>query len=166
MSRLRQVLPYAVMLAVSAGLYWAAARIEPGSGGRIGPGVWPKAIIVFMALLCLYEIVKRLARRGAAQVAAQEIAPPHRMLWSGIALIVAYVLFVPWVGFFAATLLFLWGFQLVGGWWRPALAGFIALAGTLVLALVFMRIAYISLPLGEGPFKVLSLGVMKLIGAG
>ena len=162
---LRQALPYAVMLAVSAGLYWAATRIEPGTGGRIGPGVWPKAIVVFMALLCLYEIVKRLARRGEARAAAEEIPRAHRMLWWGIGLIVAYVLLVPWVGFFAGTLLFLWSFQVAGGFRRHALAGFIALIGTMFLVLVFMRIAYISLPLGEGPFKVLSIGVMKLIGA-
>ena len=179
--KLRQALPYAVMLAVSAALYWAASRIEAGTGGRIGPGVWPKAIIVFMALLCAYEIVKRLAGRAseargvvadlqqpaeAAAPAALAEAPPHRMLWWGLGLIAAYVLLVPWLGFFLATLLFLWGFPLVGGFWRPGLAGVVGLVGTLLLAFLFMRVAYISLPLGEGAFRALSIGLMKLFGVG
>jgi hypothetical protein len=29
---------------------------------------------------------------------------------------------------------------------------------------VFMRVAYISLPLGEGPFRAISLGLMRAIG--
>jgi hypothetical protein len=29
---------------------------------------------------------------------------------------------------------------------------------------VFLKAAYISLPLGEGPFRALSLGLMRLLG--
>lgn len=173
-AKLRRVLPHAVMLVASLLLYWAATRIEPGTGGRIGPDVWPKAIVVFMALLCAYEIAKRLLSREppAEPVAASAeaaVVPPqraHRMLWWGIALIAAYVTLVPWIGFFTATLVFLWVFPVAGGLWRPGTSGVIALAGTLLLAVVFMRVAYISLPLGEGPFKLISVALMKLVGVG
>ncbi|MEO5677295.1 MAG: hypothetical protein ABIQ84_07090, partial [Usitatibacter sp.] len=63
-NKLRRVLPHGVMLAASCWLYWAATRIDAETGGRIGPGVWPKAAIVFMGVLCAYEIVKRLVARS------------------------------------------------------------------------------------------------------
>lgn len=179
--RLRQVLPHGVMLVVSALLYGAASKIDVDTGGRIGPAVWPKAVIAFMGLLCAYEIVKRLvgssfAARGViaeisqnpATVAQDPAAPapsshPRLLAW-GIGLVAAYVVLVPWLGFFLSTLLFLWAFPLASGLWRPALNGAVALAGALLLFFVFMRVAYISLPLGEGPFRALSLGLMRLIG--
>lgn len=86
------------------------------------------------------------------------------MLYGGIALIAAYVVLVPWIGFFVATTLFLAIFPWIGGLRRPVLAGALGLAGSLVLVVVFMRIAYISLPLGEGPFRAISIALMRAIG--
>ena len=168
-----RVLPHAVMLAATGLLWLAAARIETGTAGRIGPDVWPKAILAFMALLCVYEITRRLLTRGSegaaslvkmgdAAAAPRETRPA--MLAAGIALIAAYVVAVPWIGFFAATALFLAAFTWVGGFRRPVAVAVLALAGSLALVVVFMRIAYISLPLGEGPFRTLSLALLRLIG--
>ena len=179
-AKLTRVLPHAVMLVVACLLYWAAARIDAETGGRIGPAVWPKAVIVFMGLLCAYEIVKRLLVRSEfvargllsgtnaapGQPVKREDAEPHHhgMLLGGIALIAGYVFTVPWIGFFTATALFLAVFQWIGGFRRPAIALAIGLGGALALVVVFMRIAYISLPLGEGPFRAISIGLMRLIG--
>src|SRR5688572_6548753 len=120
--KLRRVVPHGVMLAVSCWLYWASTRIDVETGGRISPAVWPRAVIVFMGLLCLYEIVKRLvlrsdfAARGllpsTSAVPGQPVRPEEaeprnpRMLAGGIALIAAYVFTVPWIGFFVATAIF------------------------------------------------------------
>jgi putative tricarboxylic transport membrane protein len=179
-AKLARVLPHAVMLVVACLLYWAATRIDAETGGRIGPAVWPKAVIVFMGLLCVYEIVKRLLVRtdfGARGLLSGTTAAPgqpvkredavaehHRMLLGGIALIAGYVFTVPWIGFFTATAIFLAVFPWIGGFRRPAISIAIALAGALALVVVFMRVAYISLPLGEGPFRALSIGLMRLIG--
>jgi putative tricarboxylic transport membrane protein len=180
-TRLRQVLPYGVMLVASVLLYWAATRIDVNTGGRISPAAWPKAIIVFMGLLCAYEIVKRLVVKSefaAKGLIADLQNPPSplgegrgegqhpRMLFAGIALIAAYVVSVPWLGFFAATALFLAIFPWVSGLRRPVLSAVLGLAGSFVLVVVFMRVAYISLPLGEGPFRALSLALMRAIGVG
>ena len=178
MGKLTRVLPHAVMLMVACWLYWVAARIDVETGGRISPAVWPKAIIVFMGLLCVYEVVKRLVvgttfdAKGllsGAQLPADAPEPArpaenHRMLFAGIAAIGGYVFAVPWLGFFPATALFLAVFPWLGGLRRPALLAAVSLAGTLVLALVFLKVAYISLPLGEGPFRALSLALLRLIG--
>lgn len=172
-SKLRRVLPHGVMLAVSCWLYWAVTRIDVETGGRIGPGVWPKAVIILMGLLCAYEIVKRLVvrtefdARGLLADAKVDEAPAnvsYRMLFGGIALITAFVVAVPWIGFFLATALFLAIFPWIGGLRRPVVAVSVSLAGTLALAVVFLKVAYISLPLGEGPFRALSLGLMRVLG--
>ncbi len=170
---LRLVLPHGLMLVASVLLYWAATRIDVDTGGghRIGPDAWPRAIIVFMGLLCAWEIAKRLAlgSRGAAggEAAAGAQAAPiaHRgRLAAGIAIVFAYVLTVPWIGFFVATLLFLAAFTWFGGLRRPVLVAIASVAGSLVLVVMFMRVAYISLPLGEGPFKALSIALLAAIG--
>ncbi|MGE0355765.1 MAG: tripartite tricarboxylate transporter TctB family protein [Burkholderiales bacterium] len=169
---LRLVLPHGLMLVASVLLYWAATRIEAftGGGGRIGPDAWPKAIIVFMGLLCAWEIAKRLALRsrggGSEPPAAAQAAPvthPGRLA-AGVALVFGYVLVVPWIGFFVSTALFLAAFTWFGGLRRPVLATATGLAGSLVLVVMFMRVAYISLPLGEGPFKSLSIALLAAIG--
>lgn len=183
-SRLRQVLPHGVMLAASVFLYWSATRIDAytGGGARIGPDAWPKAIIVFLGLLCTYEVVRRLlARPGAPAVFEEPVAEalvatpqepprapapqePPRMLAGGVALIAGYVVLVPWIGFFIATAVFLAVFPWIGGLRRPLLAWVLGIAGSFLLVVLFMRVAYISLPLGEGPFRALSLGLLELIG--
>ena len=177
--KVRRVLPHTVMLAVALLLYWAATRIDVETGGRISPAFWPKAIIVFMGLLCAYEVVKRLffasgfEAQGVVSTAPvnqpearEELPAPedHRMLAGGIAAIAAYVVAVPWLGFFVTTALFLAAFPWIGGLRRPLLSAVLGIAGALVLVVMFMRIAYISLPLGEGPFRALSLALMRAIG--
>lgn len=196
--RMRHALPHLVMLLVSALLYWAAMQIDTRAaegGRRIGPDFWPKAIIVIMGALCLYEVVKRLVVKssftaegltgelhqnpaGPAPVAEETAAAagatpdsgqqpqreyPGRLL-AGIVLIAAFALGVDWLGFFVATAVFLTAFMLIGGLRRPLLACAIGVAGSFALIVIFMRVAYISLPLGAGPFREVSLALLRLLG--
>ncbi|HET6598751.1 MAG TPA: tripartite tricarboxylate transporter TctB family protein [Burkholderiaceae bacterium] len=184
--RLRGVLPHTVMLLVSIGLYWAALQIDTSGtrgGQRIGPDFWPKVVIGFMGLLCLYEIVKRLVMRSSftaagltkgldhhpaqTEIAAAEPTPEREypaMLWTGGAVIVGYVVVVPWLGFFLASMLFLAAFIWIGGFHKPFIALIVSAVGAFGLLVIFMRVAYISLPLGEGPFRSLSTALLALIG--
>jgi putative tricarboxylic transport membrane protein len=41
----------------------------------------------------------------------------------------------------------------------------VSVIGAFVLLVIFMRIAYISLPLGAGPFQHLSILLLRLTGA-
>src|SRR5690606_18140741 len=167
-ARLRHALPHLAMLLVSGFLYWSAGRIDAytGGGSRIGPDAWPRAIIVLMGLLCAFEAGRRLLGRGAAPAAgpwrpggpqAAEAKPQDRghrgMLVGGVLLVAAYVVAVPWLGFFLTTAAFLALFPWLGGVRRPLTCLAIGLAGSFVLVVLFMRIAYISLPLGAGPFR-------------
>ena len=83
---------------------------------------------------------------------------------AGIVLIAAFALGVDWLGFFVATAVFLVAFMLIGGFRRPLLAAGIGVAGSFLLIVIFMRVAYISLPLGAGPFRELSLALLRLLG--
>jgi hypothetical protein len=184
--RLRAVLPHTLMLLVAIGLYLAAMQIDTAgaaAGGRIGPDFWPKVVIVFMGLLCLYEIARRLFLQGGGSArglteglnqnpaeAGEQPADeepdreyPH-LLWAGTALIVGYVLAVPWLGFFVTTTLFLAAFTWLGGFRRPVIAAAVSAIGAFALVVIFMRVAYISLPLGAGPFHDLSTALLALIG--
>lgn len=180
-AKVREVLPYVVMLGVTVLLYWASTRIQAETGGRIGPTAWPKAVIVIMGLLCVYEIAKRLVMGSAFSAkgivgtgapsptaAVGEPATPGaehpRKLYGGMAMVAGYVIAVPWLGFFVTTALFLAAFPFVGGMRRPLLTAAIGIVGSLALVVVFMRVAYISLPLGEGPFRTLSLALLRAIG--
>lgn len=188
--RLRRCVPHLLMLLVSIALYAAATQIDTSyteDGRRIGPDFWPKAVILFMGALSLYEVVKRAFFDGGdaegltadltADLAgkpmidpttetAGEEAPVERpgLLLAGGALIVAYVVVVAWVGFFLSTALFLFSFTWVGGFRRHGWNALISLGGAFAMVVIFMRVAYISLPLGVGPFQSVSLGLMRLIG--
>jgi hypothetical protein len=190
LERLRAVLPHSMMLLVAIGLYLAAMQIDTAgadAGGRIGPDFWPKVVIAFMGLLCVYEIVKRLVLHSsftasgltealthnpAAQAEVSDGMPVEtepereypRLLWSGAALIVGYVIVVPWLGFFLTTALFLAAFIWLGGFRRLLITLAVSAIGAFVLVVIFMRVAYISLPLGAGPFHDLSTALLALLG--
>lgn len=178
--------PYAALLAVTAWLYAVAGRIEYISApGRIGPDFWPKAILALLALLCAYEIGKELILGGSRAVsgvlqtlmeqASESLAdggagegamaaPSWARLAAGVAATLAYVLLVEHLGFFIATAAFLAGFMRIGGYRRHAVTLAAGVAGSFAMLVVFMKVVYISLPLGAGPFRALSLGLLALLG--
>ena len=188
--RLRLALPHTVLLLIAGLLYYAASLIDTaGAGGtRIGPDFWPRVIIGAMAALCIYEIGKRLisgnARDAAGLIAGLDRAPleiegapataetpvttdaqpDHRRLAAGLVLIAAFVFGVTYVGFFVGTALFLALFSWIGGYRRALPVALVSVIGAFVLLVIFMRIAYISLPLGVGPFQQLSVLLLRLIG--
>jgi putative tricarboxylic transport membrane protein len=180
--RLARAAPYAALLALAGWLYALAGRFEyVGPADRIGPGFWPRAILALLALLCAYEIAKSLRRGvsasidGVLQSLMQEAgetlaaeaasAPPSAArLARGVGVTLAYVVLVEALGFFLATAAFLAAFILVGGYRRPAFASAIGVAGAAVLTFVFMKIVYVSLPLGWGPFRAVSLALLSAFG--
>ena len=94
-------------------------------------------------------------------------APTQRypmLLAAGIALTVLYVTLLSTLGFFIDTVLYIAALIRAGRYRRwPVIIG-VALAGALVFMFVFMRIVYLSLPIGEPPFASVSLLLMKLMG--
>ena len=173
--KLKGIVPYAVVLALAAWLYHDSASFaDVGKPGQLGPDFWPKAVLALLMAVCAIEIVRQAlaAPEGGAADAAPDPKARHddegpRYPWllaAGIALTVLYVPGMDILGFFIATVLYLAGFMVVGRYRRWRVIGITSVAGSLAFVFVFMKIVYVSLPLGVGPFRQVSTGIMAALG--
>ncbi len=187
--RLARALPFLIVLAVGAWLWLVTGGFTAARPGYAGPDLWPKAVLVLLIAAAAVGAVQAFARGlddGAAGALIEtatravgregeleadlqlESGDPasRRPLWAwiGIALLLGYVAVVPWIGFTPATFLLMFGIILAAGYLKPWRAAAIAAVGTLAFFVVFQRIVYVSLPLGAGPFKELSIALMAAIG--
>lgn len=161
---LSSILPYVVGLAVAAALYVYAGTIEyTPRPGDLGPQVWPRLAILLMAASCLFEIGRRIVigNKDATglieafdrETEVEQQAPVYpTLLIGGIILMAIYAVAVPVLGFIFGTFLFLAAFMYVG---RYRAHGAIWATSAIVTAfcgVLFLRIAYVSLPRGIPPF--------------
>lgn len=181
--------PYAIVGIGAGALYAVAARIAyPAREGTLGPDFWPKLVLALIIIVCVYEIVRIVVLRRRAEVegvlgsvlgdAAAAVVPPGEggspatvsgerhpwLLLGGIAITVAYVALVQRLGFALATVVYLATFIAVGGYRRWGVIAAVSTIGTLAIMFFFMRVVYVSLPLGQGVFQQVSLALMQLLG--
>lgn len=182
LSRLRKAMPYFIVLAITGALLVMANRIDfVAPGGRIGPDFWPKVILGLATITCVYEILKTLFWDQDGEVGgvlesiieetpgggAVETVPERRfprLILGGIALTVAYVLLIERVGFFLCTFIYLAAFAWIGRYRRPFVVLASSLIGSLLFMFVFMKVVYVSLPLGQEPFSYVTFMLMRLMG--
>lgn len=179
--RIRKQVPYLVVLLIAGFLYYRATQIDfLAPGERIGPDVWPKAILLLAIATCVYEIAKNLFFAGkhevggilesiveenpAAQVAAVPTPTYPWRLAAGVALTIAYAVAIVNLGFFLCTAVFLAAFIRVGGYRRLGITLALGVAGSLAFLFMFMKVVYVSLPLGTGIFERLSILLMRAMG--
>ena len=186
-ARLTKALPYAIVGAAAGYLYYAAAHFQyHARAGTLGPDFWTQALLVLTIVVCLYEVIK-IAVRGAharnvagvledlveessdqhAAEAEPDAAPAEShpvLLLLGIGVTLLYVAAVQKLGFFLATVTYLIVFMLIGGYRRWGVVAAVSLTGTLLLLFIFMRLVYVSLPIGEQPFAQVTLLLMQLMG--
>lgn len=162
---LRSIVPYLVGLTIAAALYIYSGTIEYTSRGQsLGPEVWPRLAILLLGASCLFEIVRRLVvgnrdatgfleafERGEVEE-AEPVYP--KMLIGGIVLMSIYAVLVPYVGFIFGTFLFLAAFMYVGGFRRHRVIWLTSFFVTVLCGVLFLRIAYVSLPRGIEPFAM------------
>jgi putative tricarboxylic transport membrane protein len=163
-SQIRSALPYAVGLGLAVLLFIYANGIQYSPReGQLGPDFWPKLAIGLMGAVCAFELIKALlgratGARGIADILDQDgtdedVAPSSLpLLAGGIGLTVAYAALVTVLGFVTATFLFLVAFIYLGRYRRHGLIWLSSLIGIVVIALVFLKIVYVSLPRGVPPF--------------
>jgi putative tricarboxylic transport membrane protein len=168
---LKRLIPYIVPLGLAVFLYVRAGQFgAAGEVGQPGPDLWPRMICVVLGLTALVGLVGAMFRAEAdggepdtgVPAAAPETNP--ELVWIGIATVGLYVFALPHLGFFVATTLLAMALLVTGGMRRWALVPVIGLALALVFSVIFLRIVYVGLPLGEGWFRAVSLTLYRLIG--
>ena len=183
LNRLRRTVPYMVVLVATVALFILANRISfVAPGGRIGPDVLPKAILALTMLTCVFQIVKTFFFGEAGQqvpgvlesiieeAPVREIAeaapePRYpRLIVGGIVLTVAYVVLIDRLGFFLCTFVYLAAFAWIGRYRRALVVLASSLVGSLLFMFVFMKVVYVSLPLGQEPFSQVTFLLMRLMG--
>lgn len=182
-NRIRKALPYALLLAGAGYFYYLATGFDfVAPGGRIGPDFWPKAVLGLLIASCAYELVKIVffdrspadlsgvlqdimqAAPAEEPQAGDEAGPFPHLLAAGIVLTVAYVFLIDKLGFFLCTFLYLGAFMYVGRYRRLGVIIATGFLGSLAFVFIFMKVVYVSLPLGEAPFASVSLLLLHLLG--
>jgi len=184
-TRLARSLPYVIVGAAAGYLYYAAAQFEfHHRTGTLGPDFWPQAILALLIVTCVYEIARRLfsgtadhevggvleeiveesAEKHADMGAAAAIESHPWLLLAGMALTALYVSLVHKLGFFLATTVYLALFIVLGGYRKWGVIAAVSLLGTLLLLFFFMKVVYVSLPIGEAPFSAITLFLMQVMG--
>ena len=160
----RSIAPYAVGLAIAAALYIYAGTFDYAPRpGQLGPDVWPRLAILLMGGSCLFEMSRRLivGNQDATgfmeafdrEPDEEEKQPVHpRLLIGGIVLMAIYAVLVPVLGFILGTFLFLAAFMYVGGYRAHRSIWGTSAVVTIFCGILFLRIAYVSLPRGIPPF--------------
>lgn len=182
-SRLRQMAPYALAGIAGAYLFYTATQFEfHRRAGVLGPDFWPKLILVLLIAVCAYEIVRIALTKnldnGTVSVLEEithsvDTAPgpetpplqnqPLRLL-AGMAATLAYVALVATTGFFLTTAVYIATFLLIGGYRNNRVTVAMSIGGALLLMFIFMKLVYVSLPIGSGLFSDLTILLMKLMG--
>jgi len=179
LNRLRRAAPYIILQLAAMYFYQLAGRIDyPATPGRIGPDFWPKAILVLLGLVCVYEIIKnvlvgetfsaaglleKLMKESAADQGEEE--PDHPLLLAGgMLLTIVYVATIDIFGFFLTTCTYLALFMTIGRYRRWGVIAAASLVGALLLMFIFMKLVYVSLPLGIAPFSAVSVALLSIMG--
>jgi len=129
--------------------------------GKLGPGFWPKFILIVMMILSLWIAVDAFRVRkksaGEKQSEAAKSTVSRIRFFSALILIIAYFFLMNVVGFIALTPFFLFVFMILLGeksW--PWMIG-LSIGMTIIIVLAFTQAMYVPLPRGVGIFHDFSV---------
>lgn len=170
-----RVLPYALVFGLAAFLLYRAEHFEfTAAAGQTGPDSWPKLILYMIMATSAFEGIRRLlvgrSGRAAPSVAPVTESPfereraDMRVVFVAVLASVIYLALFEVVGFFCDTVVFILALIWIGRFRRFGTALTISIVATLLFMLVFMRVIFVALPLGIGPFEWLSTSLMRLLG--
>jgi putative tricarboxylic transport membrane protein len=174
--RLQAALPYIVVLAAGVCLYYEADNFQfEQVSGRIGPGAWPKLVLIMMLATALWGVISSAIKAGnpastheAKSDAAEDMVHPPEIypyrVWIAVAATLGYLLALPILGFFLATVIYSFGLMYIGHFRRPLPTTVLSVAIGLGFMFVFMRVVYVALPLGVTPFDEVSFALMSAMG--
>jgi putative tricarboxylic transport membrane protein len=170
-----RVVPYALVFCVAAFLLYRAEHFEfTATADQVGPDSWPKLVLYMIMATSAFEGIRRLLTirsvqpepRAAPLVDApfERERPDMRIVFTAVAASIVYLALFEIVGFFVDTVVFVFVLIWIGRFRRFWTALAISLVTTLLFMLVFLRVIFVALPIGIGPFEWLSTSLMRLIG--
>jgi putative tricarboxylic transport membrane protein len=170
--QIKKIIPYTVILLASVYFYFLASQFGVVvRGGNLGPDFWPKLLLGLTMATCVYEIVKTALsppnKKLSGECVKEEAETPKqypRLLIIGIVMTVAYVYFLSILGFTLCTFLYLTLFMIVGRYRKIWVIAANSIIGTILFVFLFMKVVYVSLPIGEGPFQQFSLMIFNILG--
>jgi putative tricarboxylic transport membrane protein len=182
-ARLLAGAPYIITVVAAVLLLIKAKQFEfDHVPGRIGPDAWPKLILLLTIVAGAWGILKTFlfddaTPNGAGTRADQsasdtgqpdvtyvdepEIHPAR--VWAVLAGTLAYLWILHYLGFFIGTFIFLAFVIYTGGYRRLTWLFFISLFGSLFFMTIFVRVVYVSLPIGIEPFSTVSLALLAIL---
>ncbi len=151
----------------------AALALYPSTWGldavaresQLGPGFWPRLALGGLALACAGKTLEEWQRLRRAAPGASDARPPlaRAKLAAGITCVVGYVVLVPVLGFALVSALFIAAFLVLGGMRSvPAIAANVVV-GVVALLYLFVKVVYLPLPKGDGPFEAVTLALYSVL---
>jgi putative tricarboxylic transport membrane protein len=170
-----RVVPYALVFCGAAFLLYSAENFEfTAAADQIGPDSWPKLVLYMIMATSAFEGVRRLLtarsiRSGPSIVPIIESPferepADMRIVFTCVVASLVYLALFEIVGFFVDTLVFVLALIWIGRFRRFWTALAISTVTTLLFMLVFLRVIFVALPIGIGPFEWLSTSLMRLLG--
>ena len=152
----------AVVFFSSLYLYTVAASYKGHEiYGKLGPGFWPKFILIVMMILSILVAFDAFRARkksaGEKKPEAVKGAGSRIRFFSALILIIAYFFLMNVIGFIALTPFFLMAFMVLLGeksW--PWMIG-LSIGMTIIIILAFTQAMYVPLPRGVGIFHKFSV---------
>lgn len=157
-----------MFLFINAGSILAPGRMP----GQVGPDLWPRFILGLLIFLSLIKIIQlsllpppqvKIFEDSNVEEPVTEERDWHVLIVAGL-MVFGYVFAIHFLGFFIATLIFLWSFTYLGKWRKKGLLAIIALIGTLAVNFLFHKIIYIPLPKGQYIFEDITVMIYKTLG--
>jgi len=173
--RYREIFPYLIVLGIAVWLYYVADHIVYAAiPDQMGPDRWPKMITAALAIVSGFEILRRFLTSAPAELAPKieeaddGLIHPKQihigMVLGAIAATIGYLLALERFGFAFSTVVYASCLMWLGGFRRLLVVVPCACALTVLFTFIFMRLIFVALPLGQGPFEKLSLALMSLVG--
>lgn len=135
--------------------------------GQLGPDFWPKIILILLMLLAAYDFIVEIRPKGeetTEKSGEQKTNKYPLLLLIGSILTVGYVYFVSILGFPLTTFLYLIAFMYTGRYRKMGVIAVSSFITVIVMLLIFVKLVYVSLPLGEGIFADFTILLYNLLG--
>jgi hypothetical protein len=167
--------PFIILFCAALLLFSLTLQFDfPRAPGRLGPDIWPQAILILLMLTCAIGIARNFLAHPqdaaspdvpepGAMEAEAEVPSRYILVALGFALFLVYPIALEYLGFLAATFLLMALFMWIGQWRNPLGVLATSAIGTLVLFYTFRGVVYVSLPLGQGSFQEWTVWVAQLL---